>query len=132
MIRGLAEAFPDIVICMENARPFLFHSPYCYAELLSPLREQVQKICRDNVRINLDVGHLYLSARFDDFDPVKAAEEVADLIAHAHVHDNFGTATYYHEKQQTRLVPFGKGDCHMPVGWEKYHRAHPCFLSPQL
>jgi len=75
------------------------------------------KINKDNVRINLDFGHLYMASKFYGFDPVTAASEVRDLIAHTHIHDNFGNACYYHEKQQTHLIPFGKGDSHMPVGW---------------
>lgn len=117
VINGLSREFPGVTICMENARPYLFHSPYCYAELLDPLKAQVERIDRDNVKINLDFGHLYLAAKFYDFEAVEAAEAVRELVAHAHIHDNFGLATYYHERRQTRLIPFGRGDCHMPVGW---------------
>jgi sugar phosphate isomerase/epimerase len=44
-------------------------------------------------------------------------KEAASLIGHCHIHDNFGDAAYYNEKQQTHQIPFGKGDSHMPVGW---------------
>lgn len=117
IIQNISSEFPGITICMENARPYLFHSPYCYAERIEPLKEQVLKINRDNVRINLDLGHLYMASKFYGFDPVTAASEIKDLIAHTHIHDNFGNAVYYHEKQQTHQIPFGKGDSHMPVGW---------------
>jgi sugar phosphate isomerase/epimerase len=117
MLQELSGEFPEVTICLENARPYRFHSPYCYAENLELLKEQVEKIKRDNVKINLDFGHLYLAAKFYGFNPVRAASEVRDLIAHTHVHDNFGNAVYYHEKQQTHQLPFGKGDSHMPVGW---------------
>lgn len=116
-IRDLADQFPDICICIENARPYLYHSPYCYGESPEALREMVLKISRPNVRINLDTGHLYMAAKFYGFDPVDAAADLAPLIAHAHVHDNFGLSIHHHEKQQTHLVPFGRGDAHMPVGW---------------
>jgi sugar phosphate isomerase/epimerase len=116
-LAALADEFPDIVICLENARPYLHHSPYCYAETIEPLKEQVLRINKRNVKINLDFGHLYMSARFYNFDPVEATQGIAGLIAHAHVHDNFGHAVYVHEKQQTHQIPFGKGDSHMPVGW---------------
>lgn len=116
-LAALADEFPDIVICLENARPYLYHSPYCYAEKIELLKEQVLRINRKNVKITLDFGHLYMSACFYDFDPIEAAEGIAGLIAHAHVHDNFGHAVYVHEKQQTHQIPFGKGDSHMPVGW---------------
>jgi sugar phosphate isomerase/epimerase len=117
MLQELSGEYPEVTICLENARPYLFHSPYCYAERLEPLKEQVAKINRGNVKINLDFGHLYLAAKFYGFDPIRAAGAVKDFIAHCHVHDNFGNAVYYHEKQQTHLIPFGKGDAHMPVGW---------------
>jgi sugar phosphate isomerase/epimerase len=116
-LADLADEFPDIVICLENARPYLHHSPYCYAEKIDLLKEQVLRINKANVKINLDVGHLYMSACFYDFDPVEATQGIAGLIAHVHVHDNFGHAVYAHEKQQTHQIPFGKGDSHMPVGW---------------
>jgi len=116
-IHMISEEFPQILICMENARPYLFHSPYCYAERIDSLKEQVLKINRPNVRINLDIGHLYLAAKFYKYDPVEAVISIRDLIAHTHMHDNFGNAVYYHEKQQTHQIPFGKGDSHMPVGW---------------
>lgn len=116
-IRDLADEFPDVCICIENARPYLYHSPYGYGENCEALRAQVLQISRPNVRINLDTGHLYMAARFYGFDPVEAVIDMAPLIAHAHVHDNFGLSIHHHEKQQTHLVPFGRGDAHMPVGW---------------
>jgi sugar phosphate isomerase/epimerase len=116
-IQNISSEFPEITICMENARPYLFHSPYCYAEKIELLKEQVLKINKDNVRINLDFGHLYMASKFYGFNPVRAVSEIKYLIAHTHIHDNFGNAVYYHEKQQTHQIPFGKGDSHMPVGW---------------
>lgn len=116
-IQNISSEFPGITICMENARPYLFHSPYCYAERIDLLKEQVLRINRNNVRINLDFGHLYMASKFYSFDPVTTASEIKDLISHTHIHDNFGNAVYYHEKQQTHQIPFGRGDSHMPVGW---------------
>ena len=116
-VRVLADEYPAVCICIENARPYLYHSPYCYAENPRALLEQVVRIARPNVRINLDIGHLYLAAGHYGFDPVEAAAEIREFIAHVHVHDNFGLPVYYSEKQQTHLVPCGRGDAHMPVGW---------------
>ncbi len=117
IVGQLADDFRRVTICMENARPYLIHSPYCYAEQISLLKEQVLKIDRDNVRITLDTGHLYMSSKFYGFDCVEAVKSIAPLIAHTHVHDNFGGAIYQHQKTQTHLIPLGKGDSHMPVGW---------------
>ena len=116
-LNGLSEKYPDVVICLENARPYLFHSPYCYAERPDILKEQVERLNRENVRITLDIGHLYMSAKFYNFDPVEAVADIKELIAHTHVHDNFGDAVYHHEKIQTHQIPFGRGDSHMPVSW---------------
>lgn len=116
-VRDLSDDFPSLCICLENARPYLYHSPYCYAEHPRELLEQVARIGRSNVRVNLDIGHLYLAAKHHGFDPVEAAAELRGRIAHVHIHDNFGRAAYHTEKQQTHLVPFGRGDMHLPVGW---------------
>jgi sugar phosphate isomerase/epimerase len=113
----LAEEYPQVTICIENARTYLQHSPYCYGEKMALLQEQVEHIGRPNVRITLDLGHLYMASVFYEFDPVRAVQESAPLIFHTHVHDNFGGSVYYHEKNQTHLIPFGRGDAHMPVGW---------------
>ncbi|MDR3581249.1 MAG: sugar phosphate isomerase/epimerase [Oryzomonas sp.] len=117
ILQEAAGAFPGIVIAMENARPYLHHSPYCYAERPSELKAQVERIDRKNVRINLDFGHLRMSSRFYGLDPVDEVRAIAPLIAHCHVHDNFGNPVYHTEKTQTHQIPFGKGDSHMPVGW---------------
>lgn len=117
LLRKLADEFPRVTICIENARPYLYHSPYCYGEKLGLLVNQVSRIQRENVRIALDCGHLFMAARYFSFDPVGAVEEAAPWIGHCHIHDNFGDAVYYNEKQQTHQIPFGKGDSHLPVGW---------------
>jgi len=113
----LAEKYPTVTICIENARPYLYYSPYCYGEQIELLQEQIEKIGKPNVRINLDLGHLYMAAQYYRFDPVKAVQKISFLISHTHVHDNFGAAIYPHEKIQTHQIPFGRGDSHMPVGW---------------
>jgi len=117
IIGQLADEFPRVIVGMENARPYLVHSPYCYAEQISPLREQVLKIDRPNVKMTLDIGHMYMASKFYGFDCAEAAKSVVPLIVHTHVHDNFGGAIYQHQKTQTHLIPLGKGDSHMPVGW---------------
>ena len=117
LLRRLADEFPGVAICIENARPYRHRSPYCYAENLNLLKEQVLRIQRENVRITLDCGHLFMAARYGCYDPVEAVKDAAPWIGHCHIHDNFGDAVYYNEKQQTHQIPFGKGDSHMPIGW---------------
>lgn len=116
-LRSIAQEFPHLLICIENARPYLAHSPYCYGESLESLGEIVREIDCRNVGVNLDVGHLFMASEFYGFDPVAAVRGVRNLIFHTHVHDNFGGACHAHEKQQTHQIPFGRGDAHMPVGW---------------
>jgi len=118
-LRDLSKEFPSINIAVENARPYLLHSPYCYAERADTLRKQILKINCENVKVNLDIGHLYLAKTFYGFDLFEELHLIGDMIVHCHIHDNFGLPTYYHEKEQPHLVPFGRGDCHMPVGWGK-------------
>ena len=115
-IKEMAETFPEIKICMENARPYKNMPHYCYAEEMDKLVEQVKAIDRPNAGITLDVGHLNLSAGSYKFDPLEAVAGAKEYIAHVHLHDNFGKACYHHEKKQTHLIPLGKGDCHMPIG----------------
>jgi len=114
---GLSEELSGVVIGVENARAYLFHSPYCYGERLSSLKEQVERINRPNVRITLDIGHMHMACRFYRFNSREAVKSIKDLIVHTHIHDNFGGAIYPNEKIQTHQIPFGRGDSHMPVGW---------------
>jgi sugar phosphate isomerase/epimerase len=116
-LREVSMEFPSITIAVENARPYLMHSPYCYAERTEALRRQIFHVARENVGVTLDVGHLYLAAKLYGFDLIQELSHIEDIIVHCHIHDNFGIPTYYHEKEQTHLLPFGRGDCHMPVGW---------------
>jgi sugar phosphate isomerase/epimerase len=113
----LSHEYPDVFIAVENARPYTTASPYGYAEFMDHLRDQILKVNRPNVKINLDFGHLFMSSNFYGFDMLEATESVKDLVVHTHIHDNFGGTVHHWEKQQTHQLPFGLGDNHMPVGW---------------
>jgi len=117
VLAKLSSEYSSVTICVENARPYSYHSPYCYGERIDLLKEQIEEINRPNVKINLDVGHLYMAAQFYQFDPVEATAQIQPHIVHTHIHDNFGKSIYHHEKIQTHQIPFGRGDSHMPVGW---------------
>lgn len=116
LLRQAADAFPEVTIALENARPFLPYSPYGYAEFPHQLAEQVERIARPNVRACLDTGHLHLAARLHRFDAQDAVRRLGHRIVHLHVHDNFGRTGNWTEKTQTQLLPFGKGDLHLPPG----------------
>ena len=117
VLQEAADSFPEVVIAMENARPYLYHSPYCYAEIPHELVNQIGRINRNNVRMTLDFGHLHLSSRYYGLDAMEEVRTAASSIAHCHVHDNFGNSVYATEKSQTGQIAFGRGDSHMPVGW---------------
>ncbi|WP_321392361.1 sugar phosphate isomerase/epimerase [uncultured Desulfuromusa sp.] len=131
ILLNFASEFPGQTIAMENARPYRYHSPYCYAETISALQDQVERINRDNVGMTLDFGHLHMAAKFYGFAEIAAVKQVAHLIRHCHVHDNFGGTVYHTDKQQTHQIPLGKGDSHMPVGWGNIDFASifSCFLD---
>lgn len=113
----LSENSPEVVIALENARPYLHHSPYGYGEKLAEIRAIVEQIGRPNIKVNLDVGHLYMASRFYGFDMLEAVRGIRHLVVHIHIHDNFGGAVHHYEKMQTHQIPFGRGDAHMPIGW---------------
>jgi sugar phosphate isomerase/epimerase len=105
-----------VVIGMENARPYLDGSPYCYAEQLSLLVAQVQAINHPQVGITLDTGHAYLAACYYGFDFLGTVALAAPYVRHVHLHDNFGRVCGSLEKKQGELLATGRGDLHLPVG----------------
>lgn len=112
----IAKGF-GVRIGLENARPYLDGSPYCYAERLDHLKRMVEEVDRENVGICLDVGHGYLAARFYGFDFLGAISSVAPYVNHVHLHDNYGKASTSYEKKQVEMAAVGRGDMHLPVGW---------------
>lgn len=116
ILRGFADAFPGTTIALENARPFLPYSPCTYAEFPDRLAAQVERIDRPNVGCCLDTGHLHMSSRLHGFDEARAALSLRERLVHLHMHDNFGRTGWWSEKTQTQMVPFGRGDLHMPPG----------------
>jgi sugar phosphate isomerase/epimerase len=131
LLQEAADSFPSVTIAMENARPYLYHSPYCYAEFPARLKQQIDRIDRPNVRMTLDFGHLHMASCFYNLNPVDEVRNCAPLIAHCHVHDNFGNPVNYAEKNQMHQLPFGKGDSHMPVGWGNipFNDLFPAFID---
>lgn len=116
-LQHFADQFPSQTIALENARPYRHLSPFCYAEFPAQLREQVARINRPNVGLTLDFGHLHMAARHYGFSEEEAVKQLAPWIRHCHLHDNFGLANDPMEKLQPQLLPFGRGDLHLPIGW---------------
>lgn len=117
LLQNISGQYPDICIAIENSRPYIGINSYSYGEYISELKKQVQRVNRDNVKINLDFGHLYMTSEFYKYDLAEAVRSIKGLVVHTHIHDNFGGAVHHWEKQQTHQLPFGRGDSHMPVGW---------------
>jgi len=115
-LRELASDFKSMMIAMENACSYRGGKPCCYAEHIDRLKQQVLYIDRGNVRATLDIGHLYIASKAYGFDGEEAVRSISPLIAHVHVHDNFGGLKYHFQRYETGLIPFGMGDAHMPVG----------------
>lgn len=117
-VRYLAEFAQSqgVNICMENARPYLDGSPYCYAEQLPLLLLQVKAINHPNVGITLDVGHGYLAAGHYGFNFLDAIGEAVPYIKHVHLHDNFGRPSTTRERKQAEMLAAGRGDLHLPIG----------------
>ncbi|MBZ4665420.1 sugar phosphate isomerase/epimerase [Mahella sp.] len=106
----------DMLIGIENMRPYLDYHGYCYAEIPRRLVEQVKAIGHSNIGITLDVGHLYIASRIYGLDMTDELKAMLPYIIHVHMHDNFGKPCYSWEKDQYELVPRGRGDMHMPIG----------------
>jgi sugar phosphate isomerase/epimerase len=118
-LSNIAESLKNskITICIENARPYLDCKDYCYAENINQLSEIVRLLNSENIAINLDVGHAFLASKFYEIPLLESIRKAAPYVKHMHVHDNYGKLCYYYEKTQVDLVPLGKGDMHMPIGW---------------
>lgn len=108
-----------IVIAVENARPYLDASNYCYAESLEELARMVKNINHKHVGITLDTGHAYLAASRYGYDLIAGVQAIAPYVRHIHLHDNFGRCCASWEKKQHELAAMGRGDMHMPIGMGK-------------
>ncbi|WP_347488036.1 sugar phosphate isomerase/epimerase family protein [Desulfoscipio sp. XC116] len=106
-----------VTIAVENARPFLDASPYCYGEFLDQLGAVIREINHPRVGVTLDLGHAYLAACHYHFDLLDEVEAVAPYVRHIHLHDNFGKICASYEKKQAEMAATGRGDMHLPVGW---------------
>ncbi|MDQ0204645.1 sugar phosphate isomerase/epimerase family protein [Pectinatus haikarae] len=106
----------DVVIAVENARPYLDAPNYCYAELLEDLARMIKNVNHGYVGITLDTGHAYLAACQYGYDLMAGVKAIAPYVRHIHLHDNFGRCCASWEKKQHELAAMGRGDMHMPIG----------------
>ncbi len=85
--------------------------------------ELIKAVNKDNVKMTLDVGHLYFwgKTRGTRYNFLEEIERAMPYTIHIHVHDNFGKPPFMYgysfEELDTFLLTLGLGDLHMPVGW---------------
>jgi sugar phosphate isomerase/epimerase len=112
----LAEQY-GVTIAVENARPYLDASPYCYGEFLQSLAEMIVQVNHPRVGITLDLGHAFLASRHHGYNLLEGVDAVRPYIRHIHLHDNYGRCCASYEKKQGELLATGRGDLHLPIGW---------------
>ena len=106
-----------VMLCMENIE----------VEHYTKVLDMVKKVDLDNFKMNLDLGHLYLSCSYFGLDFEKAVVECAPYTRHIHLQDNTGDFEKmrltdfprYKTMSMTHRIAFGKGDVHLPPFWGK-------------
>lgn len=94
-------------------------------ETVAPVLEFIRRVDRPNVGLTYDVGHAYLAARHFGFDYLDSVRAAKPLLIQLHVTDNFGrfnllrlqNFTLYRTQVPRDILPTGRGDLHLPVGW---------------
>ena len=131
-LRKLAPVAADlgVTIGMENGDPHLWEyvalrqqgktpddlAKYHGRLRTSALAEQAAAVDHPNVRITLDLGHLYLATKALGEDYLGAIDAVASWVCHLHINDNFGKLDAGVDYEGYRL-PYGEADLHLPPGW---------------
>jgi len=85
----------------------------------------VKKASHPNLGMTLDLGHLYLSACYFQYDYLKAVDECAPYLYHLHINDNTGifeplrveNNNIYNTLSINERFTFGRGDIHIPPLW---------------
>ena len=118
-LRRLGEraAQDGIVIAVENRAP----TPRVIARRSHGMRPdlvaaQVRAVDHPNVTMCLDTGHAFLASRYIGFDFLDAVRDVAPLVGHVHLSDNFGRIGPP-DADLREMELLGEGDLHLPPGW---------------
>ncbi len=117
LLRKAGNKFPEIMIAVENHRPYLEHSPYSYGEFPGEIASVVKAVGLPNVGMMIDTGHLNLSASYHKFEALRSVLDTGLKMEHIHINDNNGIPTFYTEKDKKAQLPFGRGDEHVPPGY---------------
>ena len=81
----------------------------------------IKRIDHPNLKMTLDFGHAYLTAKYFGEDFFGNIREAKPYLCHIHVHDNTGnfdeSRLSWTQKSLKNRLPLGKGDLHLPIGW---------------
>lgn len=85
----------------------------------------VRRVNRENFKMTLDTGHLYLSTRYFGGDYLQAVRDCAPYVRHVHLNDNTGRFepmrltdfARYKMLGMNMRTAFGAGDIHLPPLW---------------
>ncbi|HHY53345.1 MAG TPA: sugar phosphate isomerase/epimerase [Clostridiales bacterium] len=106
-----------VVLCLENIE----------VERYEHALATVKAVDHPYYRMNLDLGHLYLSTRYFGGDFITGVKECAPYLGHLHVNDNLGRFEpmrledffVYRHTSPTLRIALGQGDIHIPPFWGK-------------
>ncbi len=101
-----------IMLCLENIE----------VEHYKPVLEAVKLINLANFKMNIDLGHMYISSKYFGFSFEEAIKECAPYAGHCHINDNTGifepmrieNFDLYRGLPMGYRITFGRGDIHMP------------------
>ena len=119
-LRRLADraARDGITIMVENIDPVgVYILRRAYGLRLDLIAEQVQAVDHPNVAMCLDCGHGYLAAQYLGWDYLATIRQVAPLVGHVHLNDNFGRTKLDADWDVNEYLAIGEGDMHLPPGW---------------
>lgn len=120
LLRDLADeaGAHGVMIAVENRAPTpAVLTRRSYGMRLDQVADQVREIDHPHVSMCLDTGHAYLAAAYLRYDFLTAVQEVAPLVGHIHLHDNFGRMAKQPDANPYELELLGEGDLHLPPGW---------------
>lgn len=110
-----------VTIAVENRDPvarYIVRRAYGF-DLLR-LAEQIESVDHPNVKICFDTGHAFLSYTWlgkGIAGYLSDIREIAPLIGHLHITDNFGRVQLDHTSDQGENLIAGDGDLHLLPGW---------------
>lgn len=89
--------------------------------------EMVDRIHNENLGMNLDLGHLFVSSQYYGYDYLQAVKDSLPYLRHLHIHDNMGefepmrlTDFQLYKTMDTReRMVFASGDMHTAPFWGK-------------